>query len=360
MKNNRLCCVIGYVLAIGAVVRAVPAAGEISIRHELPNGMRIDLYEPDAILEQMTERDDEGRLIMRLEDGTGYLLIDDISDPVITNSGDGSFHPMKTELVLGALGDVCLGSTEMDIEIEVYILPYPRSGLLASSNRGNRIFLSPGVYEIGFYTGYCIITHEFGHAFQNRYAPDEEGENWIRYLNLRGIYGDPRFMNYTCHMDNPREVFAEDFRFLFGGEPARYSGTIENRSLTLPDQVSGLEEFFIALSAGEAQVLADGAHPAAGRLISSTVYPNPFNPSTTIRVELDGGAAGAAGDVGIGVYRADGALVKQLRSGPAVEGIVTALWDGRDRNGRDVASGVYFYRVRCGRELSVGKMLIIR
>ena len=35
-------------------------------------------------------------------------------------------------------------------------------------------------------------------------------------------------------------------------------------------------------------------------------------------------------------------------------------WDGRDGNGRNVGSGLYFYRVRVGKTAQVGKMTMIK
>jgi flagellar hook assembly protein FlgD len=49
--------------------------------------------------------------------------------------------------------------------------------------------------------------------------------------------------------------------------------------------------------------------------------------------------------VSLSVYSVDGSLVRTLVDGPAVRGRHTVVWDGRDRGGNRVASGVYFYRL---------------
>ncbi|UCF05049.1 MAG: hypothetical protein JSV33_14185 [bacterium] len=336
------------------------SAGEKFEHHALENGVDIRLYRPETILEEMTRRDEAGRLQLILDDGIRYLLIEDTSDPAIANGGDGSFHPMKAELVLQSLAEIEVGYTPMDIKIEIYILPYPRYSFVSSTTCGARIFLSPGVYEIDFFTGSRIVTHEFGHAFQYRYLPDGDEARWSRYLHLRGIDDEPQYVEYGRHMDDPHEIFAEDFRFLFGSEAACYCGTIENESLPLPDQVAGLEEFIVSFVTGEVTSLADKDLPSLRRLISVTNYPNPFNPFTTIRVDLHGSVLTTAHDVDVAVYRADGSLVRRLYRGPMDGGGLTLTWDGRDGRGRATTSGLYLCRVCTPRGSVTGKMMLVR
>jgi len=69
-------------------------------------------------------------------------------------------------------------------------------------------------------------------------------------------------------------------------------------------------------------------------------YPNPFNPETTIEYQLPQPA-----HVILSVYDMQGHEVRKLVSGSIAAGCHTALWDGRDKSGKLVASGVYFYRL---------------
>jgi hypothetical protein len=69
-------------------------------------------------------------------------------------------------------------------------------------------------------------------------------------------------------------------------------------------------------------------------------YPNPFNPSTTLRFELP-----KDGCVTLKIYDLSGRLVKVLLSGNQTAGAHTAVWDGTDDAGHKVAAGVYFYRL---------------
>ena len=76
---------------------------------------------------------------------------------------------------------------------------------------------------------------------------------------------------------------------------------------------------------------------------SLTTYPNPFSPGSgpaTVRYEV-----GRAGDVVLTLYDVRGRKVRTLVDGNHQQGTFTTTWDGRDDQGRRVASGVYFCRM---------------
>ena len=84
-------------------------------------------------------------------------------------------------------------------------------------------------------------------------------------------------------------------------------------------------------------------------------YPNPFNPSTTIRYSLP-----EAANVELAIFGVDGALVRVLDTGMKPAGVFEAHWDGKDRRGHAVASGVYFYRLRAGTFTETRKMVLMK
>jgi len=84
-------------------------------------------------------------------------------------------------------------------------------------------------------------------------------------------------------------------------------------------------------------------------------YPNPFNPSTTISFDV-----AQAGHVVIEVFNVRGQRVQSLVDGVYVAGRHSVVWDGNDFSGRNVASGMYFYRMTTGNYSSVRKMLLMK
>jgi len=67
--------------------------------------------------------------------------------------------------------------------------------------------------------------------------------------------------------------------------------------------------------------------------------PNPFNPATEVQFTL-----ARASEVRVAIHDARGRLVKTLVDGVREAGLQSAIWDGTDRDGRRLGSGVYFAR----------------
>jgi hypothetical protein len=102
----------------------------------------------------------------------------------------------------------------------------------------------------------------------------------------------------------------------------------------------GADDLLVRLPLHCAEVAATDGPPAVANLDLRT-WPNPFNPRSTIDFRLPGAAA-----VHLAVHDAAGRRVRTLAAGVVLdEGAHVLTWDGRDDNGRDVPSGVYFYRL---------------
>ncbi len=87
----------------------------------------------------------------------------------------------------------------------------------------------------------------------------------------------------------------------------------------------------------------------------SPSYPNPFNPSVTIDYALP-----SDGRVTIAIYDAIGRKLVTLLDGHRPMGYHSVTWLGKDANGVEVASGVYFCRVQFGDEAAVQKMIMLK
>lgn len=101
--------------------------------------------------------------------------------------------------------------------------------------------------------------------------------------------------------------------------------------------------------------LPEASRGGAGlRLLANS--PNPFNPATTLRFELDNPRR-----VDLKVFNLAGRLVRVLESGtPFVAGEHSVRWNGRDDGGRVVASGVYVVQIRAGDESASQRVALLK
>ena len=84
-------------------------------------------------------------------------------------------------------------------------------------------------------------------------------------------------------------------------------------------------------------------------------YPNPFNPSTEIRFDIP-----TARDVQLRIYNQLGQTVRTLVDRRMKAGTYALEWDGADKMGRGVASGVYFYNLEAGDFTKIRKMTLVK
>ncbi len=84
-------------------------------------------------------------------------------------------------------------------------------------------------------------------------------------------------------------------------------------------------------------------------------YPNPFNPITRIRFEVP-----RPERVRIEIYNVLGKRVRTLVDRPFDAGYHEVVWDGTDDYGRQVSSGIYYYRAVCGGKSHIRKMALLR
>lgn len=84
-------------------------------------------------------------------------------------------------------------------------------------------------------------------------------------------------------------------------------------------------------------------------------YPNPFNPSTTIDYSIN-----RSDNVRINIYDSAGRLVKNLVNGFRRPGDYKVIWDGKNNDGINASSGVYFYQLITKDFQSSKKMILLK
>jgi len=84
-------------------------------------------------------------------------------------------------------------------------------------------------------------------------------------------------------------------------------------------------------------------------------YPNPFNPTTTINYSIVD-----AGRVRIEIFNIKGEKIRTLVDEGKNVGYHSTVWNGKDNNGKSVASGMYFYNMVTDEYHKTRKMLLIK
>jgi hypothetical protein len=99
----------------------------------------------------------------------------------------------------------------------------------------------------------------------------------------------------------------------------------------------------------------DFQEPQPEHFSLSQNYPNPFNPETEISYALPTDC-----HVKLSIYNIAGRKVKTLIDQRQTAGYKTVYWNGKDDKGKEIATGVYFYRIQAGDFSQSRKMVLLR
>ena len=87
----------------------------------------------------------------------------------------------------------------------------------------------------------------------------------------------------------------------------------------------------------------------------SSNYPNPFNPSTKIDIDI-----AIESILNISIYDLSGRLINILNNNTQIPGHYTYEWRGVDSNGNSVPSGIYFIQVSSAKDISTRKVVLLK
>ena len=93
--------------------------------------------------------------------------------------------------------------------------------------------------------------------------------------------------------------------------------------------------------------------PAAFELYPN--FPNPFNPSTTIRFTLSG-----ISDIVLAIFDIHGGLVRNLKQETLNTGSYSVTWDGQDNQGQILPSGIYLCQLKSGSFSKTQRMMLLK
>jgi len=108
-----------------------------------------------------------------------------------------------------------------------------------------------------------------------------------------------------------------------------------------------------------AVTVGTGVEEKSGNIIKESMlydnYPNPFNPSTTIKFDV-----AREGNVKLRIFSTTGELVYSLIDRRMNSGSYSVVWNGTDSMGRKMSSGLYFYKLETTGYQKIGKAILIK
>ena len=148
--------------------------------------------------------------------------------------------------------------------------------------------------------------------------------------------------SYAARVGDVLEISADSPDPLLGIKPVRHIVTVDD----VKNSRIQLEDLIAYEIPAETELLRN--------------YPNPFNPETWIPYRLAEDA-----DVSLTIYDTSGALVRSIDIGHQTAAVYETrakaiYWDGRNRFGEQVASGIYFYSLSTGDFSATRKMVILK
>ena len=187
-----------------------------------------------------------------------------------------------------------------------------------------------------------LIASEFGNRGQNL-AADASGDGVVNVLDLILVAGmfDGAAAAPSAQPQLPETLSAVEVQgWLTEARRLEVKDPIMKRGIMM------LEQLLVSLTPRETELLAN--------------YPNPFNPETWIPYRLAEDAF-----VTLTIYDGAGQVVRTLDVGHQIAAIYenrskAIYWDGKNRLGEQVASGVFFYHLSAGDYSATRRMVILK
>ncbi len=231
-----------------------------------------------------------------------------------------------------------------------------------------------------FTAGRVDTIHKFPSAHRLRALTYHPGTNRVFYSLLNSFPFNPDTVDAVYAIDVGTKAITRIGRIKIGERFRAMLSDVNGKLYGLVDSVSGSSAATylvnINTSTGAGTMIGstginallslamDPSSPASVRPVDVNIpqsfvleqnYPNPFNPTTTIRFSLP-----EQRNVVIGITDMLGRNVAELTNERYPAGSFDVQWNGRDRNGFPVASGIYFYHITAGYFRDVKKMMLLK
>jgi photosystem II stability/assembly factor-like uncharacterized protein len=175
-----------------------------------------------------------------------------------------------------------------------------------------------------------------------RYADDVNLTNWSDTLRISGVLPTTYHTPEVCFCDDDPVVF-------FCGQ-----------TISLPPQYP-YKLYVNARHFTDVEEKEEELSQVGGFSLSQN-YPNPFNPTTTLHFTVHSPRSAGRSPIPttLRIYNLMGQEVRILVDELKEAGTYEVIWDGKDDQGKEVASGIYFCKLVVGDQSQTKKMILIK
>ncbi len=221
------------------------------------------------------------------------------------------------------------------------IFPAPLPNLY----KGQQMIVS-GRYSTPGNINVTLSGEAFGQNVEYNYAVTLADSNDIRYGFLPKVWAKQKIENlliqyYLLNPNSPQAQLIKEqiinLSILFG---------VISPFTSFGNPTSVEEEIIVCY---------EDEKPTDFRILGN--YPNPFNPSTTIRFIM---GKDLNKNVDIRIYNSIGELVRTITVYISEAGTYEVFWDGKFSNGQEAPSDVYIYSIDFGFGVIANKMILIK
>jgi len=194
--------------------------------------------------------------------------------------------------------------------------------------------------------GSVTVAVQTGLNYLDALAEDDAGNIYLTCSGTNSVY------RYDHEFLNAPEVVSSGHN-----APAGLEFNGQDNILAVANFLSDVVDFvYISPTSVEGDNVY--AFPAVVELKQN--HPNPFNPTTTISYMVEASNEGSEVPVTVRlrIFDVRGKLVKTLVDRMQKPGSYQIVWDGKDRQGTEAASSVYFYMLEAGDFRSTRKMVL--
>ena len=304
----------------------------------------------------------------------GYVLTVLEGLGVNLNDSDHDYSPVGTPYQVNAASDVIFDGVfdGAVIDSNTYTFPTGAQSWAGFANQDTTIypFSFPGGGEITFTgaTGDSVDTVDVYFRFEYNPYPDVNPNFNTEHVTVVGS-GDSSysvsipaqdsantyssFLFYVVDRDAPVTITNVDVK-MNKVSPGNGRLVFQVGNVCIPrNQHLEVNAYWVNTAAGVDVDPDESMIPKKFALYDN--FPNPFNPTTQIAVDLP-----EAASTKITVWNIMGQKVATLHSGDLSAGHHVVNFDGRDQNGKQLTSGMYFYRVKAGKYNAIKKMTLLK